>query len=214
MMNTLKDVAEWLDQQANLSPHYLSNSQRSIWHMFFAMLAKALRKNHDYGDSVFSPPMLVPHMSVLDAILVRMGDKAKRIVTLRSVPKTLVRDESLVDTLSDLGVYSLFAAIELDPRYPEPIRPDTPEQEAKKCVYPTYTYVLEMRRDSYSISSRFDVPRRDDALIIAFAIATRRARKYRDARTRFVLKGPDGEETDITAYLKYGKYLKEDYGLW
>jgi len=82
----------------------LTRTQKAIWSIFLKSLAKALRKNHDYGDSFYQSPPLAPEISSQEAILVRMGDKIKRIQTLGQL-RALVADESLNDTIEDLGVY-------------------------------------------------------------------------------------------------------------
>jgi len=65
-----------------------------------------LRKNKDYGSSAWNSPMLLPELTAGDAILVRMGDKIHRIQTLLKQPPE-VADESLRDTIKDLGGYCL-----------------------------------------------------------------------------------------------------------
>jgi len=66
-----------------------------------------LRKNEDYGSSVWSHPALRPSMPVADAILVRMSDKVARIGSLTSKGDTPEVEESLEDTIRDLGAYCL-----------------------------------------------------------------------------------------------------------
>lgn len=63
-----------------------------------------LRKNKDYGDSVFKTPILAPHVEVLDAILVRASDKIGRFRNLKESERQ-VTDESILDTLTDLIGY-------------------------------------------------------------------------------------------------------------
>lgn len=63
-----------------------------------------LRKNKDYGDSVFKTPVLAPHVDVLDAILVRASDKVGRFRNLKD-SESEVKDESILDTLTDLIGY-------------------------------------------------------------------------------------------------------------
>jgi hypothetical protein len=65
-----------------------------------------LRKNSDYGSSVWQSPCLAPTMPVASAILVRMSDKVKRLASLAEKPAA-VADESLDDTMRDLGAYAL-----------------------------------------------------------------------------------------------------------
>lgn len=65
-----------------------------------------LRKNADYGSSVWHAPALKPTLDPGDAILVRMSDKVRRIAELTQRPPQ-VSDESLADTIKDLGEYCL-----------------------------------------------------------------------------------------------------------
>lgn len=73
-----------------------------------------LRKNKDYGSSVWQRPILVPDLDIGDVILVRMGDKINRIQTLLKQPPE-VADESLRDTVKDLGAYCLLWLARPDP---------------------------------------------------------------------------------------------------
>jgi len=68
-------------------------------------LAIMLRKNSDYGSAVWETPVLCPNLPAKEAIFVRMSDKIKRITSLRTKAKIEVTDESLVDTIRDLGNY-------------------------------------------------------------------------------------------------------------
>lgn len=79
--------------------------QRRIAQVGLDFLATLLAKNADYGSSVWKPPTLKPEMDAGDAILVRMSDKVSRIASLQS--KEAQVDESLEDTIKDLGAYSL-----------------------------------------------------------------------------------------------------------
>lgn len=85
-------------------PEGLSPTQKAIWDQFEAAKISCLRKNFDYGDSVFTAPILAD-VPILTAIEVRMGDKIRRIQTLRRHEKVAV-EESLRDTMLDLGVYA------------------------------------------------------------------------------------------------------------
>jgi hypothetical protein len=86
-------------------PEGLSSAQREIWMQFEAAKITCLRKNFDYGSSVFESPVLMPNLSPMSAIEVRMSDKIKRIQSLKLHGKFAV-DESLRDTMQDLGVYA------------------------------------------------------------------------------------------------------------
>lgn len=65
-----------------------------------------LKKNHDYGCSVWKSPLLAPKCEMADAIFVRMTDKVERIQALRSGEAAEIQ-ESLDDTIKDLGAYCL-----------------------------------------------------------------------------------------------------------
>lgn len=80
--------------------------QEAIADAAIAWAATILRKNADYGSSVWSVPMLAPDMTAGDAILVRMTDKIHRIAALRSKGPE-VKGESLEDSIRDLGAYCL-----------------------------------------------------------------------------------------------------------
>ena len=68
--------------------------------------ALLLRKNADYGSSVWKSPILAPDCDPGVAIRVRMSDKINRLASLLDRPGE-VADESLDDTLRDLGAYCL-----------------------------------------------------------------------------------------------------------
>jgi len=64
------------------------------------------KKNADYGDA-FSEYGTI-------GVLVRIGDKIKRLQTIEKNKITLVSDEKLQDTLIDLHNYSAMALMLLD----------------------------------------------------------------------------------------------------
>jgi hypothetical protein len=68
--------------------------------------ALLLRKNADYGSSAWKSPILAPDCDPGVAIRVRMSDKINRLASLLDRPGE-VADESLDDTLRDLGAYCL-----------------------------------------------------------------------------------------------------------
>jgi hypothetical protein len=80
--------------------------QQRIAEVGVEWLLLLLAKNRDYGGSAWQVPMLAPHMSVGDAILCRMSDKLARMQRLLD-GNTASVDESLEDTLRDLGAYCL-----------------------------------------------------------------------------------------------------------
>jgi hypothetical protein len=59
------------------------------------------KKNEDYGDAFASYGAI--------GVLVRMGDKIKRLMSISSKKITMVDDESIYDTLLDLHNYSAMA---------------------------------------------------------------------------------------------------------
>lgn len=79
--------------------------QRRIAFEGLKWLATLLDKNADYGSSVWKPPALKPTMDEGDAIMVRMSDKVSRIAALATSEANV--DESLEDTVMDLGCYCL-----------------------------------------------------------------------------------------------------------
>lgn len=83
------------------------NDQRRIANVGLELIHVLLRKNADYGASVFHPPVLAPRLDSPTAILVRMSDKIKRFETLIGSPKDARIDESLEDTLRDLAGYAI-----------------------------------------------------------------------------------------------------------
>lgn len=65
-----------------------------------------LRKNADYGGAVWGRPLLAPECDPGVAIRVRMSDKVSRLVALLT-REAEIKDESVDDTLRDLGAYCL-----------------------------------------------------------------------------------------------------------
>ena len=64
------------------------------------------KKNADYGDAFTEYGTI--------GVLVRIGDKIKRLQTIEKNKITLVSDEKLQDTLIDLHNYSAMALMLLD----------------------------------------------------------------------------------------------------
>ena len=83
--------------------------QYAIADYFLQLTERTLAKNHDYGSSVWTQSELVPHVSVADAILVRIDDKLKRLKVLRAMGPQVA--ESRCDTLEDVGIYFLLLAL-------------------------------------------------------------------------------------------------------
>lgn len=82
--------------------------------------AMLLRKNKDYGSSVWESPLLAPYCDPAIAVRVRMSDKINRLIALYSRPPEVV-DESIDDTIRDLGAYCL---LELARPGRKPVRED------------------------------------------------------------------------------------------
>jgi len=78
-------------------------------------LALFCRKNQDYGDA-FSDYGVV-------GVLVRMGDKIRRAISITEQGVSLVDDESLRDTLMDLHNYAGMAVMLMDEKREEPGEP-------------------------------------------------------------------------------------------
>lgn len=77
-----------------------------------------VRKNRNYGNSVFTPPVLAQHIDPATAIRVRMSDKIARICSLLQRDKDVYTPppnwfESVLDTFLDLAGYSILAVIAL-----------------------------------------------------------------------------------------------------
>lgn len=102
-------------------PAPLTVDQCDIWKMLEEAKLELLKKNTDYGSSVFNRPMLAPSVDGFTSILVRMSDKCKRLVELQE-RAGLVNDEALEDTLKDLGNYALLAVISLRRRKKDGVR--------------------------------------------------------------------------------------------
>lgn len=96
------------------------DDQKRIAEEGLLWLETLLKKNADYGSSVFKSPVLLPRLQPASAILVRMSDKIQRLTTLLNdaqsgpvggsglpVTSPQVLEESFADTLRDLGAYAL-----------------------------------------------------------------------------------------------------------
>lgn len=66
-----------------------------------------INKNRDYGSSIWARPLLAPNTNCGDAILIRMSDKISRLRNLLQGGAVNVEDESIADTMIDLGAYCL-----------------------------------------------------------------------------------------------------------
>lgn len=68
--------------------------------------ATLLKKNRDYGSSVWKTPILAPHVDAGTGILIRLTDKVERVHQLLKSRKAEVA-ESLEDTMKDLAGYAV-----------------------------------------------------------------------------------------------------------
>ncbi len=82
-----------------------------------------INKNRDYGPGIWTTPLLTPNMDCSDAILVRMSDKIQRLQNLLQGNEVNVKDESLEDTMADLGAYALLWLA----------KPEPPVEENSEC---------------------------------------------------------------------------------
>lgn len=96
-----------MDSQTRINEALTSSNlaQRRIAEVGLDWIATLLAKNADYGSSVWNPPVLKPDMAPEDAIFVRMSDKIARIASLQQSEAQV--DESLEDSIKDLGAYCL-----------------------------------------------------------------------------------------------------------
>lgn len=81
--------------------------QKRIAKVGLDWIVQLLKKNKDYGSSVWTLPFFCPGGTVADVILARMSDKAQRIRTLLTANGGPEVDESLDETIGDLGSYCL-----------------------------------------------------------------------------------------------------------
>jgi hypothetical protein len=83
-----------------------SQEQHMIAAIGLEVVATLLRKNADYGGSVFRPPLLAPMASNTLGIQVRLSDKVERLRNLLATGRAEVQ-ESVMDTLTDLVGYGI-----------------------------------------------------------------------------------------------------------
>ena len=81
--------------------------QQRIANEGLAWVSLLLRKNADYGTSAWKKPVLAPECDVDTAMRVRMSDKIERIQSLLAKDGPEVAEESIRDTMRDLGAYCL-----------------------------------------------------------------------------------------------------------
>lgn len=71
------------------------------------LLRTLLRKNHDYGSSVFLPNVFKTELNPQDAIAVRASDKIRRLQNLLNLKEQGEVSESIDDSLLDLAGYCI-----------------------------------------------------------------------------------------------------------
>ena len=91
------------------------------------------RKNRDYGDA-FADYGVV-------GVLVRMGDKIRRLQNISNTGVTLVQDESLRDTLIDLHNYAAMAVLLIDSNDNEKINSGAEEELQNVIINEMDSYV-------------------------------------------------------------------------
>ena len=75
------------------------------------------RKNKDYGNAAFTSSLLTPELDATTAILVRMGDKIRRLKSLTASHDPKVESESFEDTVRDLAGYCILYLATSKQRY-------------------------------------------------------------------------------------------------
>lgn len=79
--------------------------QQRIATVGLQVVSTLLRKNADYGSSVFKSPIMAKHLDPGTGILVRLSDKVERFSNLSDKEGEI--DESLDDTLKDMAGYAI-----------------------------------------------------------------------------------------------------------
>lgn len=85
----------------------LNPNQKSIATTGMDLIATLIRKNSDYGSSVFHRPALAAECDPSVAIRVRMSDKIERLKHLLGGAEQQVKSESISDTVADLAGYCI-----------------------------------------------------------------------------------------------------------
>ncbi len=97
--------------------------QQAIAEIGLRIVSTLLRKNADYGSSVFSSPILDPSQTPERAIRCRLSDKIARLQTLLGSANTPQVAESVTDTMTDLAGYAILWLV-VSERDPEPLSDD------------------------------------------------------------------------------------------
>ena len=114
---SIKEPRQWIEYETSLKETTMNEAKHdpiddvkfnktdsAIRREINALADLLIRKNRDYGNAAVSESPLCPELDSSTAILVRMGDKIKRLENLASVKETQV-DESFEDTVRDLAGY-------------------------------------------------------------------------------------------------------------
>lgn len=97
---------EILDRLRSALNGLRGEDQKRIADVGVKIIDTLLRKNHDYGNSAWTVPILAPGVDIRTAIFCRMSDKVQRISQLQKLDKSEVA-ESLADTVCDLAGYAI-----------------------------------------------------------------------------------------------------------
>lgn len=92
----------------------LKANRPEMFELLLQMVATSNAKGHDYGgQDTYSNLRVSDELGVpaWKGVLIRMLDKVSRIKNFARQDTLLVKDESLVDTLMDLSVYSLLCVL-------------------------------------------------------------------------------------------------------
>lgn len=73
-----------------------------------------LKKNKDYGGSVFQAPVFCPSLPVESAILCRISDKYNRWQNLKNSEETSAVEETISETLRDMLGYAIILCMVLN----------------------------------------------------------------------------------------------------
>lgn len=106
MVHDMQLAADWETLEKAADPTLVTNP---IFAEGVHLTATLLRKNADYGSSVYKQPVLAPGVDVATAIRVRMSDKIERLRNLLASPLQANRviTESIDDTMRDLAGYAI-----------------------------------------------------------------------------------------------------------
>jgi len=88
-----------------------NQDQREIAFLGLQTIAIMVKKNQDYGSSVFNIGALSPDITPEQGIRVRLGDKLSRINNLVAQPDAQRVSESITDTGHDASAYLLLWVI-------------------------------------------------------------------------------------------------------